>query len=435
MYRYKIEELKKWKESKDRKPLIIRGARQVGKTWLMKEFGKQEYQQVAYINFDDNERMNQLFSGDFDIERIIQGLKIESGVNIEAENTLIIFDEIQETPKAVTALKYFCERANEYNIVAAGSLLGVAMHEGTSFPVGKVDFLDLYPLNFFEFLEALGEKQLVELIKNDDIDLINVFADKLRQYLKQYMYIGGMPEVVDSYVQNKDFGEVRRKQNVLLTAYEQDFSKHAPNSVVPRIRQLWNNIPTQLAKENKKFIYGLVKEGARAREYELALSWLIDCGLVYQINRVNDCKIPLSAYQDFSAFKLYLLDVGLLCAMANIDATTIIDGNEIFVEFKGSLTEQFVLTELKTNTDVPIFYWSADKGIAEVDYIIQLGKNNIPIEVKSSENLQAKSLKSFVQKYDTQINVRTSMTNYKKEEWLINIPLYMIGNIKEIIKD
>ena len=433
MYRYKIEELKKWKKSKDRKPLIIRGARQVGKTWLIKEFGKQEYQQVAYINFDDNERMNQLFSGDFDIERIIQGLKIESGVNIEAENTLIIFDEIQETPKAVTALKYFCEKANEYNIVAAGSLLGVAMHEGTSFPVGKVDFLDLYPLNFFEFLEALGEKQLVELIKNNDIDLINVFSDKLKQYLKQYMYIGGMPEVVNAYVQNKDFGEVRRKQNELLIAYEQDFSKHAPNAVVPRIRQLWNNIPTQLAKENKKFIYGLIKQGARAREYELALSWLIDCGLVYQVNRVNDCKVPLSAYQDFSAFKLYLLDVGLLCAMANIDATTIIDGNEIFVEFKGSLTEQFVLTELKTNTDVPIFYWSADKGIAEVDYIIQLGKNNIPIEVKSSENLQAKSLKSFVQKYNTKINVRTSMANYRKEDWLINIPLYMIGNINEII--
>lgn len=433
MYRYKIEELKKWKKSKDRKPLIIRGARQVGKTWLIKEFGKQEYQQVAYINFDDNERMNQLFSGDFDIERIIQGLKIESGVNIEAENTLIIFDEIQETPKAVTALKYFCEKANEYNIVAAGSLLGVAMHEGTSFPVGKVDFLDLYPLNFFEFLEALGEKQLVELIKNNDIDLINVFSDKLKQYLKQYMYIGGMPEVVNAYVQNKDFGEVRRKQNELLTAYEQDFSKHAPNTVVPRIRQLWNNIPTQLAKENKKFIYGLIKQGARAREYELALSWLIDCGLVYQVNRVNDCKVPLSAYQDFSAFKLYLLDVGLLCAMANIDATTIIDGNEIFVEFKGSLTEQFVLTELKTNTDVPIFYWSADKGIAEVDYIIQLGKNNIPIEVKSNENLQAKSLKSFVQKYDTKVNVRTSMANYRKEDWLINIPLYMIGNINEII--
>lgn len=434
MYRYKIEELKKWKTSKDRKPLIIRGARQVGKTWLMKEFGKNNYEKCAYINFDDNNRMEQLFSGDFDIERIIQGLKIESGINIEPENTLIIFDEIQETPKALTALKYFYEKANEYHIVAAGSLLGVAMHEGTSFPVGKVDFLDLYPLNFYEFLEALGEKQLVELIEKKDIDLINVFADKLKLYLKQYLYIGGMPEVVDSYVQNKDFEEVRKKQIILLDAYEQDFSKHAPNAVVPRIRQLWNNIPTQLAKENKKFIYGLIKEGARAREYELALSWLIDCGLVYQVNRVNDCKLPLSAYQDFSAFKLYLLDVGLLCAMAKVDVTTIIDGNEIFIEFKGTLAEQFVLTELKTNTKAPIFYWSAEKGISEIDYIIQLGQNNIPIEVKSSENLQAKSLKTFVQKYNTKLNVRTSMTNYRVEDWLINIPLYMIGNIMNIVK-
>lgn len=434
MYRYKIEELKKWKTSKDRKPLIIRGARQVGKTWLMKEFGKNNYEKCAYINFDDNNRMEQLFSGDFDIERIIQGLKIESGINIEPENTLIIFDEIQETPKALTALKYFYEKANEYHIVAAGSLLGVAMNEGTSFPVGKVDFLDLYPLNFYEFLEALGEKQLVELIEKKDIDLINVFADKLKLYLKQYLYIGGMPEVVDSYVQNKDFEEVRKKQIILLDAYEQDFSKHAPNAVVPRIRQLWNNIPTQLAKENKKFIYGLIKEGARAREYELALSWLIDCGLVYQVNRVNDCKLPLSAYQDFSAFKLYLLDVGLLCAMAKVDVTTIIDGNEIFIEFKGTLAEQFVLTELKTNTKAPIFYWSAEKGMSEIDYIIQLGQNNIPIEVKSSENLQAKSLKTFVQKYNTKLNVRTSMTNYRVEDWLINIPLYMIGNIMNIVK-
>lgn len=435
MYRYKIEELISWKNSQDRKPLIIRGARQVGKTWLMKEFGENNYEKCAYINFDDNSRMNQLFSGDFDIERIIQGLKIESGVNIEPENTLIIFDEIQETPKAVTSLKYFYENANQYHIVAAGSLLGVAMHEGTSFPVGKVDFLDLYPLNFHEFLKALGENELIELIKANDVNLITVFADKLKLYLKQYLYIGGMPEVVDSYIKNKNFEEVRRKQLVLLEAYEQDFSKHAPNNVVPRIRQLWNNIPTQLAKENKKFIYGLVKEGARAREYELALSWLIDCGLVYQVNRVNDCKIPLSAYQDFSAFKLYLLDVGLLCAMAKIDATTIIEGNEIFIEFKGALTEQFVLTELKTNTTSPIFYWSSEKGIAEVDYIIQLGKNNIPIEVKANENLQSKSLKNFVQKYDTKINIRTSMSNYKKEEWLINIPLYLIGNIENIIKN
>ena len=434
MYRKKIDDLIKWKNSNTRKPLILRGARQVGKTWLMKEFGKNYYEKCAYINFYDNSRMEELFSGDFDIDRIIQGLKIESNVNIEPENTLIIFDEVQETPKALTALKYFYEKANQYHIIAAGSLLGVAMHEGTSFPVGKVDFLDLYPLSFYEFLQALGEEQLVELIQKNDFQLITVFADKLKQYLKQYFYIGGMPEVVASYIENKDFNEVRRKQEILLQAYEQDFSKHAPNSVVPRIRQLWNNIPTQLAKENKKFIYGLIKEGARAREYELALSWLIDCGLVYQINRVNDCKVPLSAYQDFSAFKLYLVDVGLLCAMSKIDATTILEGNEIFVEFKGALTEQFVLTELKSNTTFPIFYWSAEKGMAELDYLVQIGRYNVPIEVKSSENLQAKSLKVFAQKYNTKINVRTSMSDYKVEDWLINIPLYLIGNIENIIK-
>lgn len=276
--------------------------------------------------------------------------------------------------------------------------------------------------------------ELVKLVKSNDIDMITVFADKLKSYLKQYFYIGGMPEVIAAYIQNKDFNEVRRKQKLLLEAYEQDFSKHAPNNVVPRIRQLWNNIPTQLAKENKKFIYGLVKEGARAREYELALSWLIDCGLVYQVNRVNDCKIPLSAYQDFNAFKLYLLDVGLLCAMADVDATTIIEGNEIFVKFKGALTEQYVLTELKTNTTENVYYWSSDRGSSEVDYIIQFGRNNIPIEVKANENLQAKSLKTFVQKYNTKINVRTSMANYRKEDWLINIPLYLIGNIREILK-
>lgn len=434
MYRYKIEDLKKWKNSKDRKPLILRGARQVGKTWLMKEFGENEYEKCAYINLDDNEKMEQLFSGDFDIKRILQGLKLESGVNIEPENTLIIFDEVQEVPKALKSLKYFCENAREYHIVAAGSLLGVAMHEGTSFPVGKVDFMDIYPLNFSEFLIALGEKNLVDLINSNDMELIKVFSDKLKDYLRQYMFIGGMPEVVESYVEKKDFIDVRRIQNTLLTAYEQDFSKHAPNEIVPRIRQLWNNVPTQLAKENKKFIYGLIKEGARAREYERALSWLIDSGLIYQVNRVKDCKIPLSAYQDFSAFKLYLLDVGLLCAKAEIDPITILEGNKIFIEFKGSLTEQYVLEELKSNIDTSIFYWSAEKGESEIDYITQLENNNIPIEVKASENLQAKSLKSFVQKYNTKINIRTSMKDYRKEDWLINIPLYLIGNIKNLIK-
>lgn len=435
MYREKIKDLEKWKNSKNRKPLILRGARQVGKTWLMKEFGEKKYDKYAYINFDSNSRMEQLFSGDLDIDRIIQGLKIETGVNIEKENTLIIFDEVQETPKALTSLKYFYENANEYHIIAAGSLLGVAMHSGTSFPVGKVDFIDLYPLNFFEFLDALDEKELVKLLKTNDIKLLNIFSDKLKDYLKQYMYIGGMPEVINSYIHNKDYNEVREIQIKLLQAYEQDFSKHAPNNIVPRIRQLWNNIPTQLAKENKKFIYGLIKEGARAKEYELALSWLIDCGLVYQVNRVNDCKIPLSAYQDFGAFKLYIFDVGLLSAMTQLDIRTIIDKNSIFVEFKGALTEQFVLSELKSNTDIPIFYWSAPKGTAELDYIVQLKDKNIPIEVKASENLQAKSLKSFINKYNTKINIRTSMSNYREEEILINIPLYSIGNIAEILED
>lgn len=434
MYRYKIEELKKWKESPTRKPMIIRGARQVGKTWLMKEFGKEFYEKCAYINFDDNSRMNKLFEEDFDLDRIIQGLKIESGVNIEPENTLIIFDEIQETPKALKALKYFCENAREYHIISAGSLLGVAIHEGTSFPVGKVDFMDLTPLSFFEFLEALGENELLKLLKNNDFPMIEVFDTKIKEYLKLYYYVGGMPEVVNAYATNKDLKEVRKIQKELLAAYEQDFSKHAPSNIVPRIRQLWNNIPTQLAKENKKFIYGLIKEGARAREYEIALSWLIDCGIVYQINRVNNCKVPLSAYQDFNAFKLYLLDVGLLAAMAEIDEKTLLDGNEIFVEFKGSLTEQYVLCQLKQCTDLNVFYWTADTGTAEIDFITQIRGNNVPIEVKASENLQAKSLKTFVQKYNTEINVRTSMSNYRKEDWLINVPLYSIGNIEEITK-
>lgn len=434
VYRDKIEKLKQWKEKTNRKPLIIRGARQVGKTWLMKEFGKLCYEKCAYINFDDNSRMESLFDSNFDLEKIIRGLKIESGVDIEPENTLIIFDEVQENPKALKALKYFYENANQYHIIAAGSLLGVAIHEGTSFPVGKVDFMNLMPLSFKEFLNALEEVELLKILKENDLDMINIFSDKFIEYLKLYYYIGGMPEAVYSYVKNKDLNEVRYIQKGLLQAYEQDFSKHAPNNIVPRIHGLWNNIPTQLAKENKKFIYGLVKQGARAREYEIALSWLIDCGLVYQINRVNNCKVPLSAYQDFSAFKLYLLDVGLLGAMSNLDVKTILEGNEIFEEFKGSLTEQFVLCQLKQCTELDVFYWSAENGNAEVDFITQIGKNDIPIEVKATENLQAKSLKTFAQKYNTKINVRTSMSKYRKEDWLINIPLYCISNIEGIVE-
>lgn len=432
MYRYKMNELLRWKNSPDRKPLIIRGARQVGKTWLMKEFGKSNYEKLAYINFDDNSRMRKLFDEDFDLDNIIQGFKIESGVNIDPENTLIILDEIQEVPKALKVLKYFYETANNYHIVSAGSLLGVALHEGTSFPVGKVDFLDLMPLSFFEFIEAIGEDDLLKILVENNFSMVKVFGTKLKQYLKLYYFIGGMPEAVNAYVKNGDLVEVRKIQKGLLEAYEQDFSKHAPSNVVPRIRQLWNNIPTQLAKENKKFIYGLVREGARAREYEIALSWLIDCGLVYQVNRVNTSNIPLSAYQDFVAFKLYLLDVGLMAAMSGLDAKAILEGDSIFEEFKGSLTEQYVLCQLKECTDLDIFYWTSDSGIAEIDFITQISGVNVPIEVKANENLQAKSLKSFVQKYDSKMNVRTSMSDYREESWLINVPLYSIGNIEKI---
>lgn len=433
MYREKINELKKWKNSKNRKPLILKGARQVGKTWIMQEFGKTEYEKCAYINFDDNARMKSLYQNDFDIERIIQGLKIESGVNIEPENTLIILDEIQEVPMALKSLKYFNENANQYHVIAAGSLLGVALHKGTSFPVGKVDFIEIKPFSYFEFLDAIEQTQLLELIKNNDYEMINVFKTKFLQYFKLYLYVGGMPEVIRTYIETKDFIEVRNIQNKILEGYKQDFSKYAPTEIVPRINQLWKNIPTQLAKENKKFIYGIIREGARAREYETALAWLIDCGLVYQVYRVNDNKIPLSGYQDFKAFKLYMLDVGLFAAMSKLDAKTLLEGNDIYTEFKGSMTEEYVLTQLKQNANLDVFYWTSKDGISEVDFIMQIGAQNVPVEVKASENLNAKSLKTFIKKYDNKINVRTSTTDYKIDELITNIPLYLIENIEKII--
>lgn len=433
MYRKKIEELIKWKNKKTKKPLIIKGARQVGKTWLMKEFGKNYYENYAYINFDNNERMKTLFSGDFDIDRIIQGLKIETNTNIEKEKTLIIFDEVQEVPTALSSLKYFYENAPEYNIIAAGSLLGIALHEGTSFPVGKVEFMSLTPLNFNEYLLAIGEENLNQLILEQDFKLLEIFKDKIINYLKEYMYIGGLPEVVSTYITNKDFAEVKDIQKRLLESYENDFSKHAPNNIVTRIRDVWNNIPSQLGKENKKFIYGLIKEGARAREYEIAINWLVDTGLIYKVNRINDYKKPLKAYQDLNAFKLYIFDIGLLTAMTDLNIKTLIEKDEIFTEFKGSLTEEYVLEELKSSLDISVFYWSNSEGSSEIDYIIELENNIIPIEVKAGVNLQAKSLKTFIKKYNSPINIRTSLREYKKEENITNIPLYMIGNIKNII--
>jgi len=433
MERTAIAYLYDWKNKENRKPLIIRGARQVGKTWLMKEFGKKEYAQTAYVNFESSRILKDLFSEDYNITRIINAIQIETGVQINPKDTLIILDEIQEAEGGITSLKYFYENTPEYHVIAAGSLLGVSLHQHTSFPVGKVDFLDLYPLNFPEFLMALNQESLLKLIESKDWSLIRNFKPKLIEYLRQYYYTGGMPEVVLSFIQNNDYSEVRQIQNNILLAYEQDFSKHAPVEIVPRIRMLWNSTLAQLAKENKKFIYSAVKKGARAKDFELSLSWLIDSGLIYKVNRINKAGIPLKAYEDMDAFKLFIVDVGLLAAMGNLDVKTLLDGNTIFEEFKGALTEQYALQQLKTIPDIPIYYWSADKANAEIDFVIQHMSNVVPIEVKAAENLQAKSLKSFKGRYPESIAVRTSMSDYREEDWLLNVPLYAINYLPEIV--
>ena len=431
VYRTALEQLKKWKAKKRRKPLIIRGARQVGKTWLMKEFGKSEYTSVVYINFDNNERMKALFEGGLEVKRLVTGLELYAGHKIDPDNTLLIFDEVQEAPKALSSLKYFNEDAPQYQIVCAGSLLGVALHQGTSFPVGKVEFLDLYPLSFFEFMMAVGKERYVELLREGDFDMATTFKQDYVDLLKHYYYVGGMPEVVQAFSDNRDFNEAREIQQRILAAYEQDFSKHAPNEVVPRIRMLWNSIPAQLTKENKKFIYGLVKEGARAKEYELAMLWLTDCGLVHKVYRVSAPSLPLKAYEDLKAFKLFLVDVGLLSCMVGLRQDVLLDGNELFKEFKGALTEQYVLQQLKTVKGLNVYYWTADRGTAEVDFVIDTGSDVIPVEVKAEQNLQAKSLKVYQEKFQPKLSIRTSMADYRREDWLLNLPLWAVEKMAE----
>jgi len=426
MYRFAIENLNKWKNSKNRKPLIIEGARQVGKTWIMKEFGRQSYNKTVYINFDSNVQMTELFSVDLNVERIIMGIELYAGFKINPSDTLIIFDEVQEVPKALSSLKYFYEDAPQYNIVCAGSLLGIALHEGTSFPVGKVDFLKLYPLSFREFLMAIGLERFAELLDKKDFDMIKSFKQTYIDALKQYYYVGGMPEVVASFADEKDFNEARKIQKRILAAYEQDFSKHAPKETVPKIRMLWNSIPSQLAKENKKFIYGLIREGARAKDYETAIMWLSDCGLLHKVSRINAPNIPLKAYEDLKAFKIFIVDVGLLGAMVGLNQRTLLNGNELFTEFKGALTEQYVMQQLVTNQDLGIYYYTNDRNSCEVDFIVDNGDDIIPIEVKAEINLKARSLKMYREKFSPTISIRSSMADYSEEDGLINLPLYAI---------
>jgi predicted AAA+ superfamily ATPase len=428
MYREKIKELIQWKKDKYRKPLIIRGARQVGKTWLMKEFGKTEYEEVIYVNFEQEQTLRDMFKGDLYPEKLLQILEIHFKIIPKPEKTLIIFDEIQEAERGLTSLKYFCEDAPEYHIIAAGSLLGITLHQHVSFPVGKVNFLDLQPLTFSEFLSAMGEERFANLLKENDISTVTTFKERYIEWLRYYFYIGGMPEVVAHFAENRDFTQVRKIQQFILDTYEKDLFKHAPKDIVGRIELLWNSIPPQLAKENRKFVYANIAQGARAREYELAMAWLLDCGLIHKIHRVTKAGYPLKAYQDFSAFKLYLNDIGLMSAMAKMEAKVLLEGSSIFEEFKGSLTEQYVLQQLVTKDNLVITYWSAERSDAEIDLLIQREGQVIPIEVKATENLKAKSLKSFYEKFNPKTAIRTSLSDYRKESWLTNVPLYLIGD-------
>ncbi|MDG6858886.1 ATP-binding protein [Glaesserella parasuis] len=424
MQRKILQSLQNWKQNPNRKPLIIQGARQVGKTWAMKHFGEQSFEQVAYINFDNNPRMKTLFSGDYDINRLILGLKIESGVDIQAHNTLIIFDEVQEVPQALSSLKYFYENAPEFYIVSAGSLLGVSLHHQVSFPVGKVDFLPLYPMDFHEFLLAVGKQDLVELLNLKDWSLISAMKSRYIELLRQYYFVGGMPEAVKVFIETQNVDAVRQVQKNLLMAYEQDFSKHIRDGqTVQKVRSIWHSIPEQLAKENKKFIYANLQKGVRSKDYEIALQWLKDSGLVHSVPRIKKPHLPLSAYQD-NAFKLYGLDIGLLSAQSHLDASVLLDGSRIFSEFKGALTEQYVLQQLIANQDNPVFYWATEKGTAEVDFVVQQKQAVIPIEVKAEENLKAKSLKVYVEQFQPEHAFRFSMADYREQDWLVNVPLY-----------
>lgn len=418
-----MQKLVFWKDRSDRKPLIVLGARQVGKTYILKDFGKRYFKNIAYINCDNNAMAKDLFSQDFDMPRVMLAISAITGVNIEKGNTLIFLDEIQELPRGLTSLKYFCEQAREYHVVVAGSLLGLTLHNGESYPVGKVNTLTMYPMTFEEFLLAKGEKNLYDVLLAEDWDVLGRLKSVLEQSLREYYFVGGMPEAVKTFVTSGNAPAVREVQNEILAAYDKDVSKHAPTQQVIRINQVWHSIPSQLAKENKKFIYGVVKKGARAKEFEIAIQWLIDAGLVHKINRVSVASVPLKIYEDLSAFKLYLLDCGLLGAMANIPAMLILNqgnGNN----GKGDFTENYVCTQIKTIDGLSVGYYSKDNSQMEIDFLVQAGVKVFPIEVKAEENLQAKSLKSFLASNQQLHGLRFSMSGYKEQERMTNVPLY-----------
>ncbi|MBQ9206732.1 MAG: ATP-binding protein [Treponema sp.] len=424
-----ISRLAEWQKKEGRKPLILKGARQVGKTWALKEFGRRCFKKTAYITFFKNQRMKDVFEGDYNLERILTNINIECKTEVTPEDTLIIFDEIQECPRALEALKYFCEEAPEYAVAAAGSLLGLALHKDISFPVGKVDSMNMYPLSFREFLMAMGENQLAAVLTESDTGLINDFHGTYSYWLKNYMYVGGMPEVVKYFSEHKNYEEVRAMQNQILADYEDDFGKHIPKEQLPKVRLVWNSIPLQLAKENKKFFFGKIKEGARAKDFEEAIELLKDCGLITKVQKVSKPAVPLKTYADFTAFKLYFVDVGLLGAHAGLDASSILDGNKLFVEFKGAITEQYVLQQIVSDTKNIPYYYSGEKATYELDFLIQKNGELVPIEVKAGENLRSKSLAFFREKYGNKTAVRFSLAKMCVQDWLLNLPLYAVARL------
>lgn len=432
MKRHISAKLKKWKSSKNRKPLILKGARQVGKTWAMKDFGRSEFEQMVYVNFERDKLLQNLFKQDFDPERILLALQVSAGITIEPENTLIVLDEIQEVKGGLTALKYFNEEKPEYAIIAAGSLLGVSL-AGGSFPVGKVEFLEMHPMTFSEFLMAMEENQLLDLIKSLNWDLIKTFKPKIVELLKQYYFTGGMPEAVKSFSREKNFRKVREIQENILNAYDNDFSKHNSPDLIPKISLLWHSLPAQLARENKKFVYGIVKKGARGRDYDKALNWLEQYGLTYRVERITKPGFPLKSYADLNAFKLFASDVGLLGALAGLDEKILLDGNAMFTEFKGALTEQYVLQQLISENEIKPFYWSHENSSGEIDFIFDYKNTFYPVEVKAETNLQAKSLINFHKKYQPEKSLRFSLADYSEKDWVTDIPLFALSELKELI--
>lgn len=417
--------LKKWKESPTRKPLILQGARQVGKTYILKEFGAREYSEVVYINCDDNNDMQNMFV-DYDVDRIIRSLSAISGISIKPSTTLLILDEIQEVERGLASLKYFCEKAPEYHVAVAGSLLGITLHEGTSFPVGKVDMLYMYPMDFEEFLLAMGKEQLVELLRNNSWAALTPLRGMLTELLRQYYFVGGMPEAVKTYVERGDIWDVRSIHSKIIDAYRNDMSKHVPKQQVQRINMVWNSIPSQLARDNKKFIYGVLRKGARANDFEIAIQWLVDSGLVHKVHRISKPVVPLKFYEDMASFKLFLLDCGLLGALSETPPEQILIGDNVFEEYKGAFTENYVLQQLKSLPRTFVYYYSNDNSTLEIDFVVQHEAHVIPIEVKAEENLRAKSLRQFVTDNAGLHGVRFSMSDYREQDWLTNVPLWAV---------